>query len=663
MTKTELTDILGPSTPGLGSTSVPKRVYLKELFEEWLSRSEGNTDPVVLSFETADTGYNIFTFSRTLYFIKDGTLDGLSDIASIQFEPEGVKTPPGSLSLRTYGIVRDRPGIISNLKAFPKIIFIPPAPPTFVRAPEPTSVRAPEPPYKYQKVLWNEPNPLKVRSIVSDKPGSVRWDRDSPSVAMSLVDKLDLNVEEIIPDVPRWSIFAWMVGSSVGNPYAGGLKTEVIADVPGIVKGLSAPVTVDRSGGALSKFKDGSSKLYLAIIGETFRPIDTPWQTQQFQSDGKWAETKEQAIAKGLPVYFPEGSVISYQGEFDLEATTTVTQPPIVKIEDSVPVNGPNNLHYRVFADRPGINWFRGSGPGEYNFEVKAFNADIGAVQGEDVSGGPEQSNESVIPNNASADQISPHYVFITKQWYPDTAYQDYGDDFYGSIHTKNLTGGTISTPTLDETQKNDGFGSAKSIEEAYRSRQSSKPHFQKSDEIKYAYSHTSTTGKRLWTMWPQWKYIGKRNTTDMSFSGDYGSSVYWKTSRSGDHHAWRLDQSFGWTYQYSHFLIYEPAVERYVVLLCRWYNNVRENEDGKYAYAAKLHKLDNYAESLEQFNIFGTYAGSTTGVVYSFQVSPNPLDANQRSYGMNVYYKYDIPRSVINGYEILGHNNTTTPY
>lgn len=659
MTKIEDTNILGPSTPGLGATSEPKRVYLKELFEEWLNRPVGNTDPVVLSFETSDTGGNLLNFSKTLYFIKDGTLGELSDIAKIQYEPGATETPPGALALRTYGIVRDEPGAIDTLTARPLAIFKLRIPTPITNAPEPP-VRAPEAPIVPEQVMAIYP--LVVSSITSDKPGSVRWDRGSPSVNMTLVDEIGLYVEGITPNFPRWSLFEWMVTNPIGSPYVGRLEAVVIPDAPGIVKNLAAPVTIDRSGGALSRFKDGRSKLYLAIVGDSFRPVDTPWQTQQFQSDGKWAETKEEAIAKGLPVYFPEGSILSYQGEFDLASTATVTQPPITKPEDSKPSTGPHNLNYRVFADRPGINWFRGNDSGEYNFEVKAFNADIGAVQGEDVSGGPEQSNESVIPNNASADQVSPHYVFITKQWYPDTAYGDYGDNFYGSIHTK-ASGGTITTSTLTKEQKDKGFGSAKSLADAYSSGQSSEPHFQKSDEVKYAYSHTSITGVRLWVMWPQWKYIGKRNTDDISFTGQYGQSVYWKTSRSGEYHAWRLDANYSWNAQFSHFLIYDTSVKRYVVLTCRWYNNNQTNEDGRYAAAGKFYKVDNYAESLDEFNIFGVYSGTLMGQTIGINISHNPLDANQRSYGMEVYYKYDIPRSAINGYEILGHNNTTTPY
>jgi hypothetical protein len=672
MTKIEDTNILGPSTPGLGATSEPKRVYLKELFEEWLNRPVGNTDPVVLSFETSDTGGNLLNFSKTLYFIKDGTLGGLSDIVKIQYEPGATETPPGALALRTYGIVRDEPGAIDTLTARPLSIFKPIIPQPIFNAPE-APVRAPEAPIVPEQVMAIYP--LVVSSITSDKPGSVRWDRGSPSVNMTLVDEIGLYVEGITPNFPRWSLFEWMVTNPIGSPYVGRLEAVVIPDAPGIVKNLAAPVTVDRSGGALSRFKDGRSKLYLAIVGDSFRPVDTPWQTQQFQSDGKWAETKEEAIAKGLPVYFPEGSILSYQGEFDLASTATVTQPPITKPEDSKPSTGPHNLNYRVFADRPGINWFRGNDSGEYNFEVKAFNADIGAVQGEDVSGGPEQSNESVIPNNASADQISPHYNFITKQWYIDTGYNEYGDNFYGTLFKRKSTGyQTIYSTTISGDQKDDGFGSAKDWNQAradgYWATSPSVAHYQNSDSIKYTYSHNNTVGSySRWAVWAQWKYIGKRNMDDHKLNlvnKDIGSYYKWNAVMKGEHHCWRLDFNYRHSENTTYHLIYDPKEGRYIVLKSIWPSGYREwsdtdPEESIGQWISKHRKQNTHEGALDEFNIFGSYYGGSFGTDHGIHISPNPLNVETERSTYAAHFRYDTPNTAINGYEINGMHPSTT--
>ena len=150
--------------------------------------------------------------------------------------------------------------------------------------------------------------------------------------------------------------------------------------------------------------------------------------------------------------------------------------------------------------------------------------------------------------------------------------------------------------------------------------------------------------------LWLQFIYSGTRNSDDIGLSfGNYK----WLTT-NGTQHSWRMKMQ-GSATSATYWLVYDTTEGRYVVIKGNWLS--ASNDNGTYSSIQTMLKLNNFNNSLDANNPFGTYhinsSGSETNPTHEMiHVGSAVYDASSIGQG-DYQVRYGFPNASVQGIQV----------
>lgn len=141
--------------------------------------------------------------------------------------------------------------------------------------------------------------------------------------------------------------------------------------------------------------------------------------------------------------------------------------------------------------------------------------------------------------------------------------------------------------------------------------------------------------------------YEGTRNLADLETV--LGSFKRWKSPITGNQHAWKIISRDADDLTQESWILYDPTSQQYKIFHGNW-----DSGQQLFSLHSTLHKVNNYDQSLESNNPFGSYRVANLGSYKVASIGLDAFDASNPDTGQS-RIKISLPKATISGNPISG--------